>query len=90
MEKTHHSIPEDMAPEVIAAIRSNRKIEAIKLYRELSGCGLKSAKEAVEAWQLANVDSMPRHAGRQDAGLGRVLLVIAAGMALYVVWRVWG
>ena len=30
------------------ALRSGRKIEAIKIYREIHGVGLKQAKEAVE------------------------------------------
>ena len=34
--------------EVLNAILANRKIEAIKLYREYSGVGLKEAKDAVE------------------------------------------
>ena len=32
-------------------IRSGRKIEAIKRYREATGLGLKEAKEAVEAFE---------------------------------------
>ena len=34
--------------EVSALVRQNRKIEAIKLYRELTGAGLKEAKEVVD------------------------------------------
>jgi ribosomal protein L7/L12 len=37
--------------EIAAAIRSGRKIQAIKMYRETYGTDLKSAKEAVEALQ---------------------------------------
>lgn len=37
--------------EIEAAIRSGRKIDAIKMYRETYGTDLKSAKEAVEALQ---------------------------------------
>jgi ribosomal protein L7/L12 len=36
-------------PEIEAAIRAGRKIEAIKLYREAFGTDLKGAKDAVEA-----------------------------------------
>ncbi|HZY40404.1 MAG TPA: hypothetical protein VFF59_00230 [Anaerolineae bacterium] len=36
-------------PEIEAAIRSGRKIEAIKRYREAFGTDLKGAKDAVEA-----------------------------------------
>jgi len=34
--------------EVAVLVRQNRKIEAIKLYRELTGVGLKEAKEFVD------------------------------------------
>jgi ribosomal protein L7/L12 len=34
---------------VLALVREGRKIEAIKLYRDMTGTGLKDAKDAVEA-----------------------------------------
>lgn len=34
--------------EVLRLMRLKQKIEAVKLYREQTGCGLKEAKEAVE------------------------------------------
>ncbi len=34
--------------EVFALVRQNRKIEAIKLYRQLTGTGLREAKAAVD------------------------------------------
>ena len=34
--------------QVTALLRDGRKIEAIKVYREITGAGLKEAKEAVE------------------------------------------
>jgi hypothetical protein len=39
------------SPAVLAAIASGKLIVAIKLYRELTGMGLKEAKQAVEAIQ---------------------------------------
>lgn len=36
-------------PRIVAALRSNNVIEAIKLYRERTGVGLAEAKSAVEA-----------------------------------------
>ena len=34
--------------EIVALLRIGRKIEAIKLYREMTGLGLKEAKDAVD------------------------------------------
>lgn len=43
--------PSPADAEIEAAIRSGRKIDAIRMYRETYGTDLKSAKEAVEALQ---------------------------------------
>ena len=50
VEKEEVTLP-DFGPvltEVAELVRQNRKIEAIKLYRELTGAGLKEAKEVVD------------------------------------------
>lgn len=35
-------------PQLVAGLRDGRKIEAIKRYRELTGVGLKEAKDAID------------------------------------------
>ncbi|MEV6942465.1 ribosomal protein L7/L12 [Streptomyces sp. NPDC051172] len=40
--------PEPWSDEVNALVRDGRKIQAIKVYREATGAGLKEAKEAVD------------------------------------------
>lgn len=47
------SAADPITPEIAAAIRSGRKIEAIKLFREAHGVGLKEAKDAVDAADAA-------------------------------------
>lgn len=42
---------EDMLAEVRELLRKNLKINAIKRYREITGCGLAEAKNAVEAME---------------------------------------
>jgi hypothetical protein len=42
------SRPGALSPEVAALVTAGRKIEAIKLYRQETGVGLKPAKDAVE------------------------------------------
>jgi ribosomal protein L7/L12 len=37
-----------MSPQIQAALRSGNKIEAIKLYREMTGVGLAEAKDAID------------------------------------------
>ncbi len=57
---------------VIEALRSGRKIEAIKLYRAETGCGLKEAKDAVE--ELARRHGLEAVA---RGGCSTVLLAVA-------------
>jgi ribosomal protein L7/L12 len=40
---------EALAPDIRKAVQNGQKIVAIKLYRDASGCGLRQAKDAVEA-----------------------------------------
>lgn len=47
----------DAPDDVVNAIRSHRKVEAIKLYRNFASVGLKEAKEAVEFIE-ANLDKI--------------------------------
>lgn len=43
-----------------AELRAGRKIEAIKLYRQRDGSGLKEAKQAVESMNTASTDRRQR------------------------------
>lgn len=42
-------ISDHVTQKILGLLQSNKKIEAIKVYRELKGVGLKEAKDAVEA-----------------------------------------
>jgi ribosomal protein L7/L12 len=47
-ELAHLTRQSGMDDDVIALLRNNQKIKAIKLYREKTGVGLATAKDAVE------------------------------------------
>ncbi|MEQ1859247.1 MAG: ribosomal protein L7/L12 [Chthoniobacteraceae bacterium] len=71
-------------PAVRAALMSGNKIEAIRLYREAMGGGLKEAKEAVE--RIAQSDpSLPPNV-RTKGCLGLVI-GCAAPIAALAIWR---
>jgi len=79
-------LPDDKRPAVVDAIYGGRKIEAIKLVREATGCGLKEAKEFVEklgdelyAKEPQKFASPPR--GKGCVGLVAVLALLAAIVA---------
>jgi hypothetical protein len=45
------ALPDQISSEVMKALRAGKKIEAIKLFRESSGLGLKESKDFIEALQ---------------------------------------
>ena len=57
-----------------------RKIEAIKIYREETGCSLKEAKDAVEAWQRA--EGITASGPKSGQGCATSLLLIAVLIGL--------
>lgn len=67
------SAVDPITPEIAAAIRSGRKIEAIKLYRQAHGVGLKEAKDAVDAFQATARTEPSQNQGKPQAN-GRGLL----------------
>jgi ribosomal protein L7/L12 len=48
---------------LLRAIKDNKKIEAIKAYRTLTGAGLKESKDAVEGnyWYSATIEDKPAY-----------------------------
>jgi ribosomal protein L7/L12 len=52
-------VPQDLQAQIDELLRSGNKIEAIKIYREATGCGLKEAKDVVEAFEQGSPLTMP-------------------------------
>jgi ribosomal protein L7/L12 len=65
-----------ITPAIAEAIRAGRKIEAIKLYRQAHGVGLKEAKDAVDAYETTGRGTArpPKNANPAKPGLLRRLL----------------
>lgn len=63
--------------DILAIVRQHGKIAAIKRYRELTGSGLKEAKEAVEA-MMARTGTQAG-GGLNRAGCGSSVLLVIAG-----------
>jgi large subunit ribosomal protein L7/L12 len=68
---------------VLALVRDGRKIQAIKLYRDITGAGLKEAKDAVEALERDGALSSKR-AGAAGAGVDKaeILELLRAGQKI--------
>lgn len=66
------------------AIRSGQKIEAIKIYREVTGLGLKEAKGAVERLIASGPDGYGSQRDSGGAGHGAVKSSSGCGAVLLV------
>lgn len=75
---------DDGLERVYEAIRSGRKIEAIKIYRELRGVGLKEANEAVERLAAGDPDAYGSDRASDGAGHGAVKSSSGCGSVLLV------
>ncbi|MGE6451255.1 ribosomal protein L7/L12 [Shewanella baltica] len=76
----------ELEPEVVAAIRSGHKIEAIKKLREVRGLGLKEAKDLVDLYcSQNNIESVSTSVSTSGstASLGLVILISVIGFLLY-------
>ena len=64
---------------IIALLTDGRKIEAIKLYRDITGAGLKEAKDAVEALERGDV---PPRSSSPSSGDSEILELMRAGQKI--------
>jgi hypothetical protein len=82
-------MPEDKQTAIKEAIFKGRKIEAIKLYRDATGAGLKEAKDAVEKLEgelkAASPDKFSKPSSK--GCLGSVAIVCALFIAA-VLWMI--
>jgi ribosomal protein L7/L12 len=75
-DSTAPALSGDQLSRVRELVDKNSKIEAIKLYRELTGVGLKEAKDAVEQMEgRRGVESLT-HIQSTSLDLGRIAVVI--------------
>lgn len=74
----------DVESEVLPLLEGGKKIQAIKLYRERTGVGLKEAKDAVEAIARERQIAAPSGSGC----LGVVLVVAAVALACLTWWEI--
>ena len=73
-------LTEDELKQIFDAIVSRRKIQAIKIYREATGEGLKEAKVAIEEITASLAEKHPELMPKNASGC---LSLIIAGVILY-------
>lgn len=74
--------------EVIEAIKSRRKLQAIKLLRNETGLGLKEAKEAVEAYietnaELKEVMNASKTGGLSQENIVHIIILLIVVFVIY-------
>lgn len=76
------SAPEEFPAEAVRALAEGRVIDAIKRVREETGCGLKEAKDRVDAFLAANplLAERSRFETAAVSGVGCVALVVLVGL----------
>lgn len=85
-----HPVSDEQIATLSACVFQGRKIEAIKLYREMTGLGLKEAKDAVEQLEQSLRASSPDKfaAGPQSKGCLGVVVVglLLCGLGAGAYW----
>ncbi|MGC4003793.1 MAG: ribosomal protein L7/L12 [Pirellulales bacterium] len=76
------SLPPDAHERLLEALFGGNKIQAIKIYREATGQGLKESKDVVDGWENELRRTVPeRFVTRPAAGSG--LLVVAVVVLIF-------
>jgi len=70
----------ELTDQVIGLLGRGEKIEAVKLYRNKIGGGLKEAKEAVE--RIGEQNGIPSTSGSGCLGIFVLFAIVAAGLSL--------
>lgn len=80
-----------LPPEVIEALQKGQKLHAIGLMRQLTGAGLREAKEAVDGYQLTSGATLgglsPGQVGSTGGTLWWWIVLGLVGLAIYFAFR---
>ncbi|MGI9454928.1 MAG: ribosomal protein L7/L12 [Aeoliella sp.] len=82
------NLTDESRDQINEAIFAGRKIEAIKLYREATGEGLKEAKDFIEGLTVRLREEYPDKLPAKAAGCGSTVLLIVTASAALVGWWV--
>ncbi|NRB36875.1 MAG: ribosomal protein L7/L12 [Pseudomonadales bacterium] len=81
----------ELEAEVIAAIESGKKIDAIKKLREIRGLGLKEAKELVDLYSSQNrtqdSSSTSSHPDASSGAGAKIGFIMVFGAICYFVYK---
>jgi ribosomal protein L7/L12 len=81
-------IPEETALQIREALFRGNKIEAIKIYRKISGTGLAEAKASVETLEQELRVLSPEKFTKSAAGKGCLAMILGSAVVTAIVWSV--
>ena len=76
----------ELPADVIAEIKANRKITAIKLLRTHQGIELKEAKQLVDTYMSKHPASLRSDAQQTEGSFGRILLLIIGVSVIFALY----
>lgn len=77
----------EMPEDVVAEIKANRKVTAIKLLRKHLGVGLKEAKEIVDEYMEQNPSTSTLKTPETDTGIGRIVILVIGVGIIYGIYK---
>ena len=77
---------EQQRAEILDAIKAGRKIEAIKLYRDATGAGLKEAKEFIEELTAQLLEEDPNAIQSSGSGCATAVLMMTVSLGIGYFW----
>jgi hypothetical protein len=84
LEESLARVP-DPLQQLVDALANNQKIQAIKIYRDVTKCGLKEAKDAVEQFQARLAEKYPEQFKQSGIGCATLLILCMLGWAT-ILW----
>lgn len=86
MRRNMKSRPE-LPGDVLEAVHSNRKIDAIKLLRSHRNLGLKEAKHMIDAYSVEHPQLIRQPTAGEGTAFGRIFFVGIIVAIVYLVYR---
>ena len=81
---TDSELTDDVRQQILNALIAGRKIEAIKLYREATGKGLKEAKDFIDRLVEELAERQPELLENHQSGCLPVIALMIGGLSYWV------
>ena len=77
----------ELPDNVVAELKANRKVSAIKLLRAQRGIGLKESKQIIEAYMEQHLSNPRPKMPESETGIGRILILAIGVGVIYGIYK---